>query len=175
MSKAENLNIIQKLDLTLLDSSNAHFERTSGGFAALKTGDNYYERVVFLRAFPLSDPDLYISVREADEHKKEIGVINNINDLSKEHADIVREQLNLRYFTPKIKKVLSVKDKHGFSTLEVITDKGKCKFTFKTGSNSVVSLSDSRFLFYDIDGSRYEIENIFALSKKEQKKLDIYI
>lgn len=175
MSKTQDFNIAEKLGLNTLNSQTAHFERTSGGFASLKTTERFYERVTLLRAFPLSDPDRYISVREADEHKKEIGMIENINDLSKEDAEIVKEQLNLRYFTPKIKKVLSVKDKHGFSTLEVITDKGKCKFTFKTGSNSVVGLSESRYLFYDIDGSRYEIEDIFALSKREQKKLDIYI
>lgn len=175
MSKTQDFDLTSNLGMKLLDSQTAHFERTSGGFASLKTADCFYERVTLLRAFPLSDPDRYISVREADEHKKEIGVIENINNLSKEDAEIVREQLNLRYFTPKIKKVLSVKDKHGFSTLEVITDKGKCKFTFKTGSNSVVGLSESRYLFHDIDGSRYEIEDIFALSKREQKKLDIYI
>ena len=175
MSKTQDFDIVSNLGLNLLDSESAHFERTSGGFASLKTKDNFYERVTLLRAFPLSDPDQYISVREADEHKKEIGVIKNINDLSKEDAEIVKEQLDLRYFTPKIKKVLSVKDKHGFSTLEVITDKGKCKFTFRTGSNSVVGLSECRFLFYDIDGSRYELEDIFALSKREQKKLDLYI
>ncbi len=175
MSETKLFDTDERSGINLLNSDNARFERTSGGFANLETGGKRFERVVILRAFPLSDPDLYISVRESGDKMKEIGMIKSIADLSPADAEIVREQLSLRYFTPKIKKVLSAKDKHGFSTLDVITDKGRCKFTFRTGSDSVIRLSETRLVFCDIDSSRYEIEDILSLSKSEQKKLDLYI
>ena len=125
--------------------------------------------------FPLSDPESFISIREADEKAKEIGVIKKLSDIAPDQAELIREQIKLRYFMPEITKVIDVKDEYGYAYWNVITSFGACRFTTGMGGDSVVSLSDARILITDIDGNRYEIRDFNAMTPAEKKKLDIFI
>ncbi|MBP5652000.1 MAG: DUF1854 domain-containing protein, partial [Lachnospiraceae bacterium] len=117
----------------------------------------------------------FISIREADEKAKEIGVIKKLSDIAKDQAELIREQIKLRYFMPEITKVIDVKDEYGYAYWNVITSFGACRFTTGMGGDSVVSLSDARILITDIDGNRYEIRDFNAMTPAEKKKLDIFI
>lgn len=164
------------LELRYLDKNNAIFTRTLGGFVALEYDKKKYERVGIYRAFPFTDPDNYISIREADKKAREIGVIKSLEtDLNPEEIKMIREQLNLRYYTPIIKKVNDIKDEYGYAYFDVITDFGKSKFTIQMNSGAVVNLSETRILITDLDGNRYEIPDIHKLTVGELKKLDLFI
>lgn len=167
--------INEKLAMRYIDSSNSSFAPTAGGFVSLDFGSSHYNRVMICCAFPFTDPDRFISVREYDGKHNEIGIIDDLNLMSSDTAALIRNQIKLRYFTPEITRVYSAKDKGGFSTLDVQTDRGRCKFIIRSGSDSVIRLSETRLIFCDIDSNRFEIKNISLLSKKEQKKLDLYI
>ena len=164
---------IQKL--YYLTKDNCTFARTKGGFVSLTCGEKTYERVNLYRTFPLTDPDKYISVREADEKAKEIGIIADLDDLDKEQAQMICEQLKLRYFTPIIEKIIDVKDEYGHAYFHVKTTYGVYRFTTHMGGDAVVSLSESRVMFTDLDGNRYEIPDIYTLTAAERKKLDLFI
>ncbi len=169
----EKLNSL--LSLNYLNEENARFSETQGGFVSLKLGEKEYERVNFYRTFPFSQPNEYISVREPNDKAHEIGIIKSLSDFSKDIADIIEKQLNIRYFMPKINKILSIKEEYGYSYWSVLTDKGPCKFTMSMGSGSVSKIDSYRVIVKDIDENRYEIENLNSLSKKEIKKIDLYI
>ena len=96
----------EMLKLRYLDDSNAVFERTQGGFVSVRIKEEFYPRVQVIRMFPFSDPEKYISIRTPDEHSKEIGVIEDMKQISKETRKMLEEQLNLRYFTPDRKSVV---------------------------------------------------------------------
>lgn len=163
------------LKMRFLTSENAVFTRTEGGFLALKTGDKEYDRVGIYLTFPLTNPEEFISVRESDEKAKEIGIIQSIKALKKEEQDMVREQIRLRYFLPVIRKVLEVKDEYGYAYWHVLTDFGACRFTTHMGGDAVVNIGGSRYQITDIDGNRYELPDLYALSVMERKKLDLFI
>ena len=163
------------LTLRFINSDNAVFSRTDGGFVALKFEDKEYKRIGVYLTFPLSDPEEFISIRESDEKAKEIGVIKKLSDIRPEEAEMIREQIKLRYFMPVITKVIDVKDEYGYAYWNVVTTFGACRFTTGMGGDSVVSLSDARILITDIDGNRYEISDFNALTPGEKKKLDIFI
>lgn len=163
------------LKMRFLTSENAVFTRTEGGFLALKTGDKEYDRVGIYLTFPLTNPEEFISVRESDEKAKEIGIIQSIKSLKKEEQDMVREQIRLRYFLPVIRKVLEVKDEYGYAYWHVLTDFGACRFTTHMGGDAVVNIRGSRYQITDIDGNRYELPDLYALSVMERKKLDLFI
>lgn len=181
MSETTNKSNLVRLDtesrfsVRYLTPENVRFARTEGGFASLDTDTEHYDRVMIFRAFPFTDPDIYISVRQADAKKTEIGLIERLSDFDGETVKLIEEQLQLRYFTPKINRVYSAKDKHGFSTLDVMTDHGRCKFTFRGGSDAVTRLSETRLIFTDIDGNRFEVPDLLQLSRRDQKKLDLYL
>ena len=102
-------------------------------------------------------------------------MIKKLSDIRPEEAEMIREQIKLRYFMPVITKVIDVKDEYGYAYWNVVTTFGACRFTTGMGGDSVVSLSDARILITDIDGNRYEISDFNALTPGEKKKLDIFI
>ena len=91
------------LQMRFLTKDNAVFRRTEGGFLALKTGEKEYDRVGVYLTFPLTNPEEFISIREADEKAKEIGLIQSLKELKQEEQDMIREQIRLRYFLPSEK------------------------------------------------------------------------
>lgn len=163
------------LEMRMLDGDNAVFSRTPGGFVALKTKDKEYERVGVYLTFPLTNPEEFVSIREADEKAKEIGIVEKLSLLPAEQQEMLREQIKLRYFMPVITKVLDVKDEYGYAYWNVVTTFGACRFTTQMSGDAVVHLSDSRLLVTDIDGNRYEIPDFYSLSVIERKKLDLFI
>ncbi len=165
----------QMLQMRFIDSGNAEFKRTAGGFVSLKFGDEEYSRVHVVRMFPFTDPAHYISIRTPDENSKEIGIIKDLNDVSADVRKMLEEQMNLRYFTPIIKKIINIRDEYGYAYFDVVTDRGACRFTINMGGGSVVHLSETRILISDIDENRFEIPNVLALSIAERKKLDLFL
>ncbi|MBQ9118739.1 MAG: DUF1854 domain-containing protein [Lachnospiraceae bacterium] len=165
----------EMLKLRYLTKDNAVFERTEGGFVSVRIGEEFHPRVQVVRMFPFSDPDQYISIRTPDERSKEIGIIENMKQVSKETAEMLREQLALRYFTPIITKIINIKDEYGYAYFDVVTDRGACRFTINMGGHSVVHLSETRILISDIDENRFEIPDVTKLTTKELKKLDLFL
>ena len=105
-----NIDIDEITSIRPINKDNAEFYRTSGGFAGLKYNGQEWDRVRIIRLFPYTSPWEFIAVRTPGENSKEIGVVVNIDDVSKESAQIIREQLNLHYFTPIITKIIDIKD-----------------------------------------------------------------
>lgn len=165
----------EALAMHFLTPENATFTRTEGGFLALKTGEKEYDRVGVYLTFPMTMPEEFISIRESDEKAKEIGIIRALSELPKEQQEMIREQVRLRYFMPVIRKVLDVKDEYGHAYWHVKTDFGVCRFTTHMGGDAVVNLGEARYQITDIDGNRYELPDLYALTAIERKKLDLFI
>ncbi len=167
------------LQIRFLTHENAVFSRTAGGFLALKITEGEakktYERVGVYLTFPLTDPEKFISIRETDEKAKEIGMIRDLKELEKDVQEMVREQIRLRYFMPVIRKVMDVKDEYGYAYWHVMTDFGNCRFTTHMGGDAVVNIGGARYQITDIDGNRYELPDLYALTVMERKKLDLFI
>lgn len=170
--KAESEDL---LALRYINKDNGEFKRTAGGFISLEYNKKSYDRVSVYRTFPITEPDIYISVREADEKAREIGMIEKLSDLTKEQAEMIKEQLRLRYFMPQIEKIIDVKDEYGYAYFHVKTNFGAARFTIHMGSGSVTALTDNRVLITDLDGNRFEIPDIYKLTVNERKKLDLFI
>ena len=95
--------------------------------------------------------------------------------MSEETRKILEKQLNLRYFTPIIEKIYSIKDEYGYAYFHVLTDKGECKFSINMGSNAVTKLSDTRLIIQDVDENRFEIRDVEKLTQKEKRMLDLFL
>jgi len=166
----------EMLRLRYITKENAEFARTEGGFVSLKIEDEEYPRIQVVRSFPFTEPDAYISIRQPDEKAKEIGIIRDLNtDVDEDTAKMLREQMAVRYFTPKIERIYNIRDEYGFAYFDVLTDHGRCKFAIHMGRGSVVNLSDTRLMITDLDKNRFEIPDIRTLTPIELKKLDLFL
>ena len=170
----------QMLRLRMITKDNASFARTKGGFVSLDLQDSiapeHYDRIRVVRSFPFTDRNKYISIRTIDEKSKEIGMIRDLTtDVDPETRKMLEEQMDIRYFTPIIKKINNIKDEYGHAYFDVETDQGPCKFVIYMNSSSVVNLSDVRLLISDLDGNRFEIPDYTKLSARELKMLDLFL
>ena len=106
---------------------------------------------------------------------KELGMIENLSDFSAETVEILKKQLKLRYYMPKITRILSVKEEYGYTYWTVDTDCGRAKFASSSGSAGAVIHHNEGVIIKDSNENRYFIEDLSKLTPKEMKKLDLYL
>lgn len=175
----DTLNIYEKkaaeMTATNMITREDTFAKTKGGFLSLDCKGTHYDRVRVSRLFPFSDADRYLSIREYGNGDKEIGIIEDLASMSDETQKLIREQLELYYFTPVISRIMSIKDEYGYAYFHVMTDKGECRFAINMGASAVAKLSDTRLIIQDVDENRFEIKDVDQLTKKERRMLDLFL
>ena len=171
----------ESLDLT---KENARFFPSEGGLISMTLckgdgSEETFERVVPIRAFPISDPEEFISIREPESREKgkgaEIGMIRRLSDFDGAGADLIAAELARRYFTPAILKITGVKEKFGYSYWNVETSAGKISFVLNNPSSNIRTLEDGRVFVHDIEGNCFEIPDPEKLDKASLKKIEIYL
>jgi hypothetical protein len=105
----------------------------------------------------------------------ELAFLQNVDLFDGEEKEIIVRELERKYYTPSIKKILSVKDRFGFSYWDVETESGKVTFTLQDTFKSISRAGDNKLFFSDVDGNRFVIENIEALDRKSHKKIELYL
>lgn len=180
------IDLFQRRESVALTTENASFFRSEGGLVSLKLKKEdgsieFFERVLPIRSFPITDPDEFISIREPDSKGKnkskgdEIGMIRLLSDFDKETVTLLSEELDRRYFTPQISKIFSVKDKFGYSYWEVQTSAGRISFVMNNPSSNIRTLEDGRVFIHDIDGNCFEITEPEKLDKASFRFIEIYM
>ena len=167
--------IINEAVMTIikLDKGNSAFD-TKNGFLTLIKGEEHYDRVFLHRTFPFDKPWEYISVIDADN--KEIGIIYDIADYDKETEELLRCELERKYYEPKVKSIQSLKERYGFSYWTVITTEDrKISFTMQDTFRNIIRAGSDKLILLDVDGNRFVIESILGLDKKSHKKIELYI
>ncbi len=126
--------------------------------------DRSWREVRISRAFPLSDPDRYIGLRDGND--KDIGMLETLDGLDDSSRGIIDEELSRRYFTPSVTRVNSVAEAFGIVNWDVETDKGPRKFLVRNLKDSSFTLGTGRVMMTDVDGNRYEFPDAYALGPK---------
>ncbi len=169
------------IDLT---PENARFTRSAGGLISLEVTQpsgkvEFFERIVPIRAFPISSPNTFISIREPDTQLNgrgaEIGMIEDPSCFPAEVADMLADELSRRYFTPAITKIHSFHEKFGYCYWDVSTGAGRVEFIMSNPTGSIRTLEDGRVFMYDIDGNCFTIENPSKLDKHSYKMVENYL
>jgi hypothetical protein len=123
-------------------------------------------KVAVVRAFPLSHPHQYLSVR--DGKNQEVGLLVDLTELDKESRRLVAEELERRYLVPVIRRVIRITERFGTVDWEVETDRGVCRFTTRGAREKVIQPSAGRYLLTDVDDNRYDVRDLAALDPASQ-------
>jgi Domain of unknown function (DUF1854). len=167
-----------------LTPKNAKFYRSKGNLISLDlTNDDgekeTFERVVILRAFPITNPDEFLSVREPDSKKmgrgKEIGMIRYMSEFDESTTKLFLEELDRRYFTPKLTKIVAIKDKFGYLYWDAETSAGHVTFVLTNPFSNIRVLEDDRIIINDIDGNVFEIAEPKKLDTASYRKIEMYL
>ena len=135
------------------------------------------ERIFLSRAFPFDMPFEYISVLDSD--KREIGFIRSLHDFEEPERTLLINELETKYYTPTIKRILSVKERYGFSYWKCECEFGEKSFTLRDTFRSIIRThtndGKTRIFILDVDGNRYEIPDVEALDRFSYKKIELYL
>jgi hypothetical protein len=160
-----------------LSKDNISFAQKGGFLSAVfksADGEKVYPRVFLYRAFPFEKLWEYISVY--DEDSNEIGVISSIDNFDEKDRELLKVELERKYYQPVVKQVLSLKERYGFSYWTVITDEGsKVEFTMQDTFRNIIRIGNDKAVLLDVDGNRFVIESILGLDKKSYKRIELYL
>lgn len=152
-----------------LDGSTVTLTRTPGGILRAELADRCYRRVVVLRALPLSLDDEYLSIRCEDE---EVGILRRLTDVDEAQQQLIREELERRYFRPQITRVLRIKDLSGTYEWQTKTDRGPAQFSTRHPRHSAVPAGVGRWIISDLNQNRYELVIAELEDNRSRKILD---
>lgn len=161
-----------------IDSTNAVFCMKNGFLSMTKKEENgeekVYDRVFLHRDFPFELMWEYVSVLDSDQI--EIGIIYRIDDFEGEAHSLLVTELERKYYQPKIKSIISLKERYGFSYWEVVCEDGRnVKFTMQDTFRNIIRVGDDMAILLDVDGNRFIIESILGLDRKSHKKIELYM
>jgi hypothetical protein len=152
--------------LVYLDAKKLRFHRHGDILRLLIENERTCLKCNIVRAFPLSQPDRFLSVRDGEN--KEIGLIADPQELDAENQRLVREELERRYLIHVIRRVIGIKERFGTVEWEVETQRGICKFTTRDLRENVVRPSPGRYILTDVDGNRFDVPRLSALDAQSQ-------
>jgi hypothetical protein len=162
-------SLVDAARLVLLDAAALTFLKHGATLRLTLADDRSYLRVSVLRAFPLSEPDRFLSVR--DGANNEIGLIVDATALPTDSRALVDAELERRYVIPSVTLIRSAKERFGTVDWTMESDRGLCRFTTRNLRENVQRPSPERLILNDVDGNRYDIRNVDALPRESQELL----
>ena len=136
--------------------------------------DGVSQRAFLCRQFPFDLEWEFISVMNAES--EEIGIIRRLDDFGEEAQSLLRAELTRRYYSPAIERILSVKERYGFSYWKVIcTGEGEVSFTLRDTYRSIIHAGGERVILLDVNGNRFHIPDVSLLDRKSYKKIELYL
>jgi Domain of unknown function (DUF1854) len=125
-----------------------------------------------VRSFPISEPDCWISICDADG--REIEFIPAIADMPAPVRQILENELAQREFVPVIVRIVRVSSDISPSHWQVETDRGTTQFTLNS-DDDVRRLGPHRALMIDTEGIRYLIPDTRSLDMASRRILERYL
>jgi hypothetical protein len=139
------------------------------GFLRATVGVRTYLDISIVRAFPLSLENHYYGLLSG--RLDEIGIIQDPSELDDESRKVIASEIERRYFSTIINRIVSIREEFGATYWEVETDRGQRSFVGKHLRDNVSFLSDVRILIQDVDHNRYEINDLSAIDEASRSML----
>ncbi len=162
LDEAANVRYLRPEDFVL--------ERTeAGGMRMTIKDERTVLRIKAKRCFPFSSPSKYISIRDGNDD--EIGIISDLAHISKEYRRWIEDDLDLRYFTPRVKAIRQIRQRFGGVEWHVDTDSGFKRLITKGVHDQMAEVEIGRYVVTDVDGNRYEV-CVDELDAASREKID---
>ncbi len=144
--------------------------RTPAGSLRLTLNDDKsFLRVGARRCFPFASPSRYISIR--DGAGEEIGIVRDLAELPEDYRTWLLDDLEARYFTPRVKCIESIRHRFGGVEWRVMTDRGPKRLITKGVHDTMMEVAPGCYIITDVDGNRYELD-ARVLDEQSRTRLD---
>ena len=155
--------------LRYLDPVQVRFTREGARIDVRVDGGSPVANISVFRAFPLSAPDRYLSIR--NEKNEEIGLLAEPDRLDPSSREIVADELRRRYVLPVVLRVIRIRERFEILECEVETDRGICRFSIRNLRENLLRPQPNRLILTDVDDNRFDIPDLRALPLASQAQL----
>jgi hypothetical protein len=122
------------------------------------------------RLFPLSHEHEYLSIQDAGG--TEFAILRSADGLDEESQRLLAEELDRRYFSPKVSRIRSLRPEAGMWQFIVDTQRGQGDFYVRNWRDSAHEVSPGRWQIHSVDGQRFEIERLEGMDDRSQTLLE---
>lgn len=154
------------------------FYENENGLLSYRNREDF-GRVSVIRMFPFRFEEKYLSVKIENFSRKdknsEIGIIEDLSSFPQHEQEIIRKELERRYFMPEILNVKTVKEEFGHTLWNVETSAGEREFTVTDMGSNLLRPDGKRIILIDVYGNRYLIKDVSRLNDKALKIIEIWI
>jgi hypothetical protein len=125
-----------------------------------------------IRAFPISDPDHFICLCDAEG--RELLCIEELTELPDAARELLAKDLARREFVPVVRRILHVSSRSEPSQWEIETDRGRTQLVLKN-SEDVRRIGEKRAIIRDDQGIRYLVPDWTRLDTHSRRILERYL
>ena len=143
-----------------------------GQLSLIDAAGQRHENVEPIRAFPISDPEHWISL--CDPNGREIVQIRDLAEMSAEQRTLLLSELTRREFVPVIRRIESISSLAEPCEWFVETDRGPTSFVLNSDEH-VRKLGQDRALILDSHGLRYLVPDAKQLDAHSRRLLSRYL
>jgi len=155
------------MNTCFIDPVDIRIERSEGRLPTLSIAGDLYFNVRIRQAFPLSMEGRYITF--FDQEDEYLGLIVDPSSCDEASYRIILEEIEWRYFRPKILRIVGMENRGGTSVFTVETDRGAIEIPMRDLREGMTELSPGRILATDENGNRYEIPQIDSLDHRSRR------
>ncbi len=145
---------------------------SSGNLIVTDSHGLRHENVEPIRAFPISEPDHWISL--CDPNGREVAKVQDLNDLPLEQRQLLQAELTRREFVPVIRHIVSISSLAEPCEWHVETDRGPTSFVLNSDEH-VRRLGSDKAIILDSHGLRYLVPDAKQLDSHSRKLLARYL
>ncbi|MCC6686338.1 MAG: DUF1854 domain-containing protein [Fimbriimonadaceae bacterium] len=137
----------------------------------MTVGDQYSVVQIEPRwAAPLSHPGQLLGLMNSKG--EEVLLVPAVDSLSQENQEVIQRELDRRYLTSTVHKIVSAKVEFGATYWTVITERGQRDFVVQSLQENAQWLGERQLVFVDIDHNRFEVPDIDKLDPQSRKFID---
>jgi Domain of unknown function (DUF1854) len=131
-----------------------------------------HERVMAVRAFPISAPNLGVAI--CNSEGCEVYWIDDLATLPAATREQVEDELATSQFLPTILQISRVSSDSTPCEFEVITDRGPTRFTLDS-DEQIRPIGLDRFIITDARGVRYQVPDLSKLDAASRRGLERHL
>ena len=110
-----------------------------------------------------------------DEKKREVLMLESLDELDSPSREVAAEALQRRYLIPGITRVLRAEAHFGNRFWEVETTHGLRRFAMRDPNKNVTWLSEDQLVLRDVLGNRYEIRALSGLDARSRRRAELVL
>ena len=155
------------------DTTKFKLVRIDGKVLLRRVGNGEGIPVIVVWARPVSGRGREVSL--LDERKREVLMLESLDELDPESRAIAEQELDSRYLIPEITRVLSAEAHFGNRFWEVETTHGERSFAMRDPNKNVTRVSEDRLVIRDVLGNRYEIPSLADLDVLSRRRAELVL